>query len=146
MQVLTSPPLREITRVLTSQNRSYKPSFSTSREGSAYLLRKVDCSMVKETGLVLNPIIKRRLSNYRSRPTCTKGILGCGLIPQRWFFSVFGREQNVVSFQASDWRKRLDLLPWREFMDSKDGNVKMLGTNLKIWTLTCIITNTRGIE
>lgn len=68
-------------RVLTSQKRSYKPSFSTPREGSADLQRKVDCSAAMETGLVLNPIIKQRLSNNRSRPTCTKDILGCGLIP-----------------------------------------------------------------
>lgn len=71
-------------RVLTSQSRSYKPPFSTPREGSADLQRKVDCSVAMETGLVLNPIIKQRLSNNRSRPTCTKDILGCGLIPELW--------------------------------------------------------------
>lgn len=63
-------------------DRSYKPSHSTPREGSADLQRKVDCSAAMETGLVLNPIIKQRLSNNRSGPTCTKDILGCGLIPE----------------------------------------------------------------
>lgn len=39
-------------------DRSYKPSHSSQRAGSADLQRKVDCSAVMKTGLVLNPIIK----------------------------------------------------------------------------------------
>ena len=81
VRTLTFPPC-EITSFNKPEQIIQAHPSAHRGKGSADLQRKVDCCAAMETGLVLNPIIKQRLSNNRSRPTCTKDILGCGLIPE----------------------------------------------------------------